>query len=439
MLGAVLGNIIGSGYERTIVKAKDLPLRTTSTRYTDASVMTLAVAKWLLEDSVHNEQNLIKCMQKLGRAHIRAGYGDYLKDWLMSANPKPYNSCDNGSAMRVSPVGLYAESESEALLLAELTAKITHNHPDEIKGAKAVAMAVFINKSCASYSLELRKKQIKEYAEKHFGYNLNQTLDEIRSAYLLEKNYEPSVPEAIIAYLESESMEDCIRNAISIGGNSGTIAAIACSIFMAGENSKCEANAWTNNFEKYLSSDLKLIMSEFERVVFPDKPTYNSYKVTDWLWAGEYPGDRNEYTAKEKLLQYKRFGITHFVDLTEDGELKPYKHLLDAEIKYQRFPIIDQHIPNSTGSVRQLLDGMLKIHNEEQEAKFYIHCWGGVGRTGTIVGCFLGYYLNLDYDNAIEELKRLFEDCPKSASRISPENLNQFDFIKNFILKEKNG
>lgn len=168
-----------------------------------------------------------------------------------------------------------------------------------------------------------------------------------------------------------------------------------------------------------------------------DKPIFNSYKVTDWLWAGEYPGDRNEDAARAKLSQFRRFGITHFIDLTEDGELKPYKHLLDTDVKHLRFPIIDQYIPKSTESVRHLLDSILKVHNEDPNAKFYIHCWGGVGRTGTIVGCFLGYCQHLDYDNAIAELKRLFEDCPKSASRISPENSDQFDFIKRFIQMEK--
>lgn len=437
MLGAILGDIIGSYYEWNNVKTKVFPLVTNKTHYTDDSVMTLAVAKWLLEDPAHSEVQLIRCMQKLGRTHIRAGYGGRFKEWLMSSNPQPYNSWGNGSAMRVSPVGLFAESESEALRLAKLTAKVTHNHPEGIKGAEAVAVAVFINKNNATHPLELRKQLTKEYIEQRFGYDLNRRLGDIRPTYKFDVSCQGSVPEAIIAYLESENIEDCVRNAISIGGDSDTIAAMACSIFMAGENSKCQANAWTNSYEKYLPSDLKYIMSEFEGVVFPDKPTFNAYKVTDWLWAGEYPGDRNEDAAKVKLRQFRRFGITHFIDLTEDGELKPYKHLLDTEIKHLRFPILDQYIPKNTEGVRQLLDGMLKVHDENPNARFYIHCWGGVGRTGTIVGCFLGYYQHLDYDNAIAELKRLFEDCPKSASRISPENSDQFDFIKRFIQMEK--
>lgn len=433
MLGAVLGDIIGSYYEWNNVKTKVFPLVTNQTRYTDDSVMTLAVAKWLLEDSTRSEGYLIRCMQKLGRAHIRAGYGGRFKEWLMSPNPQPYGSWGNGSAMRVSPVGLFAESESEALHLARLTAKVTHNHPEGLKGAEAVAVAVFINKNNAAHPLELRKQLTKEYIEQHFGYDLDRRLDDIRPTYKFDVSCQGSVPEAIIAYLESENVEDCVRNAISIGGDSDTIAAIACSIFMAGENSGKEENIWTVKFDKYLPNDLKCIMYDFEHFVFPQKPTFNSYAINDWLWAGEYPGDRNEDAAKKKLRQFKRFGITHFVDLTEDGELKPYEHLLDSNVWYQRFPIIDQYIPKNTESVRLLLDGMLKVHDENPEAKFYIHCWGGVGRTGTIVGCFLGYYLHLDYDKAIAELKRLFEDCPKSANRITPENNDQFDFIKRFI------
>lgn len=118
MLGAVLGDIIGSYYEWNNVKTKDFPLVTTGTRYTDDTVMTLAVAKWLMEDYSHSVAGLVQCMQKIGRVHIRAGYGGRFIQWLMSSSPHPYNSWGNGSAMRVSPVGLFAESESEARKLA---------------------------------------------------------------------------------------------------------------------------------------------------------------------------------------------------------------------------------------------------------------------------------------------------------------------------------
>lgn len=136
-----------------------------------------------------------------------------------------------------------------------------------------------------------------------------------------------------------------------------------------------------------------------------DKPIFNSYKVNDWLWAGEYPGDKDETTAKAKIAEFNNFGITHFIDLTEEGELKPYKPFLDSSMTYYRFPIIDQFIPRNTEGVCQLIDEIISIHNKTPEAKFYIHCWGGVGRTGTIVACFLARTLNLGYEDAILKLR----------------------------------
>lgn len=432
MLGAILGDIIGSYYERNNVKTKDFPLVTSQTRYTDDSVMTLAVAKWLLEDPLRSEEQLIRFMQKLGRAHIRAGYGGSFKQWLLSIDPQPYGSWGNGSAMRVSPVGLFADSESEARSLASLTAAVTHNHPEGIKGAEAVAVAVFTNRHHASMPLDFRKKMTKLRVEQLFGYDLDRTLDEIRPSYKFDVSCQGSVPEAIIAYLESESIEDCVRNAISIGGDSDTIAAIACSIFMAGENSGKEENAWTVEYNKYLPNDLKCIMYEFENFVFPQKPTFNSYAVNDWLYAGEYPGDKNKEKARLKLRQFKHFGITHFIDLTEEGELSPYEPLL-CGMQHVRFPIMDQSVPDSIKSVQNLIKTINEIHKESIWNKVYIHCWGGVGRTGTIVSCYLASALGTDYDATIKELERLWSECPKSANRISPENSEQRNFIANFI------
>lgn len=267
MLGAVLGDIIGSSYEWHNVKTKDFPLVTTGTKYTDDTVMTLAVAKWLMEDADYSEAGLVRCMLELGRAHILAGYGSRFIRWILSTHPHPYGSWGNGSAMRVSPVGLFAESETEALRLARITANVTHNHPEGTKGAEAVALAVYLNKHHASMSLESRKRKTKCRIESLFGYDLNRTLDEIRPTYQFDVSCKGSVPEATIAYIESESIEDCVRNAISIGGDSDTIAAIACSMFMAGEDNQKEENGWVDTFEKYLSADLKQIMKEFERKI----------------------------------------------------------------------------------------------------------------------------------------------------------------------------
>ena len=200
MLGAVFGDIVGSAYEWNNVKTKDFPLQRQGTRYTDDSVMTLAVAKWLLEDPSHSESHLVQCMQNLGRGHIKAGYGGRFRVWLLSNNPQPYNSWGNGSAMRVSPVALYANSLDEALRLAEITACVTHNHPEGVKGAMAVAECVYRCRVAAD--LDAAKREIRAVIPQKYGYNLSRTLDEIRPNYRFDVSCQGSVPEAIIAFLE---------------------------------------------------------------------------------------------------------------------------------------------------------------------------------------------------------------------------------------------
>lgn len=235
MLGAIIGDIIGSCYEHNNVKTKDFVLFPGGSSFTDDTVMTLAVAKWLMEDSGHSKKGLVRTMQQLGCRYLNAGYGGQFYQWIISDRPAPYNSWGNGSAMRVSPVGLYASSMDEVLSLAEMSSVVTHNHPEGIKGAQAIAAAVFLNRTQKG-ELQERKRVIKNYIQQTFGYNLERTLDEIRPLYKFDVSCQGSVPESIIAFLESESLEDCVRNAISIGGDSDTVAAMACSIFMAGRD-----------------------------------------------------------------------------------------------------------------------------------------------------------------------------------------------------------
>lgn len=165
------------------------------------------------------------------------------------------------------------------------------------------------------------------------------------------------------------------------------------------------------------------------------KPTYNSYAVNNWLFAGEYPGDRDERKAQEKLDKFIEFGITHFIDLTTEGELYPYAQLLPKRgVGHIRFPIVDQNVPNSFKDVWQLINGIKQIHADFPNAKIYIHCWGGVGRTGTIVGCFLANESGDDYETTIWKLRCLWNGCPKSERRIStPEYGIQFNFIRKYI------
>lgn len=254
MLGAVAGDIIGSVYEFRNTKSTQFDLFTPWTRFTDDSVMTLAVAKWLIEDKRHSISHLIRCMQILGNKYPRAGYGESFGFWLQQEDPQPYNSWGNGAGMRVSPAGLYAKSIDEALKLAELTASVSHNHPEGIKGAQAIAASVFLCKEGRS------KQEIKRYVEDTFGYNLNRTIAEIRPNYCFDVSCQGSVPEAIIAFLEGNSFEEVIRLAISLGGDSDTI---AC---MAGAIAACCYEIPQEIAEKcdgLLTKDLKTIKDDF--------------------------------------------------------------------------------------------------------------------------------------------------------------------------------
>ena len=254
MLGALAGDIIGSPYEFYNTKSTDFELFTKWTKFTDDSVMTLAVAKWLMEDAEHSPRHLIRCMQELGRRYPRAGYGGNFSCWLRQENPQPYKSWGNGAGMRVSPVGLYAKTLDEALELASITASVSHNHSEGIRGAQAIAASVYLCKEGQS------KQKIKEYVEQTFGYNLSRTIDEIRPNYAFDVSCQGSVPEAIIAFLEGNSFEEVIRLAISIGGDSDTI---GC---MAGAIAACRYPIPDDIAEKcdgYLTEDLRDIKDRF--------------------------------------------------------------------------------------------------------------------------------------------------------------------------------
>ena len=230
MYGAILGDIVGSPYEFDCnnYKAKDFPLFSRRSDFTDDTVMTLAVAKALLstrgQDDAAIKAALVREMQRLGRAYPDRGYGTHFVGWLYADDPQPYHSYGNGSAMRVSPAAWLSESMEEALHLAQLTAEVTHDHPEGIKGAQAVVAAIFLARTGQS------KAEIKAYAECKFGYDLNHTCDEIRPTYHHVESCQETVPQAITAFLESSDFEDALRTAVSLGGDSDTLAAITGSI-----------------------------------------------------------------------------------------------------------------------------------------------------------------------------------------------------------------
>ena len=168
MLGAIIGDIVGSTREWYNIKIEDFELVPKGSRFTDDTVMTLAVAKWLMDDPTHKTDSLVRIMQDMGRRYPHAGYGGMFRKWLNSDNPQPYGSYGNGSAMRVSPVGMYANSLEEALELARISASVSHNHPEGIKGAQAIAACVYMQKNERWGA----KEQIRNYIQDTFGYNL---------------------------------------------------------------------------------------------------------------------------------------------------------------------------------------------------------------------------------------------------------------------------
>lgn len=217
MTGAIAGDIIGSVYEFDNIKTTDFPLFTNESDYTDDTIMTVAVADWLL-----NGEDLAKVMQRYGREYPypTGGYGGRFSGWLREKDPLPYNSWGNGSAMRVSAVGWMFDSLEKTLEVAKETAVVTHNHPEGIKGAQATAAAIYLARTGKS------KQDIKQYIETTFSYDLGRTCDEIRPFYRFNESCQGTVPEAIIAFLDSSDFENAIRLAVSLGGDSDTLACI---------------------------------------------------------------------------------------------------------------------------------------------------------------------------------------------------------------------
>ena len=281
MLGAIVGDIVGSVYEWDNIKTKDFPLFRDDCFFTDDTVMTCAVAEAIMNGG--QKDDFIDSMKKYCRMYPDAGYGARFDAWIHSNDPSPYNSFGNGSAMRVSPCAWVMDCSFCARTgawpsrraLARLSAEVTHNHPEGIKGAMATSDAIFMCRYyfggyCGDYEQPINdnpaeiKRRIKEHIEKEYGYDLSKTLDEIRPTYRFNETCQDTVPQAIVAFLESIDFEDAIRNAISLGGDSDTLAAITGSIAEAayGIPDWIKEKAYT-----YLDEPLKDVLRRWEKEV----------------------------------------------------------------------------------------------------------------------------------------------------------------------------
>lgn len=278
MLGAIVGDVVGSVYEWNNIKTKDFPLFRDDCFFTDDTVMTCAVAEAIMNGG--QKDDFIDAMKKYGRMYPNADYGARFNQWLMTDNREPYNSFGNGSAMRVSPCAWVNDATTDVLpsegrRLAQLSSEVTHNHPEGIKGAMATADAIFMcryyfggyasdNGQPNSDTPEEIKRRIKEHIEKEYGYDLSKTIDEIRPTYRFNETCQDTVPQAIVAFLESTDFEDAIRNAISLGGDSDTLAAITGSIAEAAYG----IPDWiTDKVYTYLDEPLKDVLRRWEKEV----------------------------------------------------------------------------------------------------------------------------------------------------------------------------
>ena len=234
IIGGIVGDVLGSKYELEKDKQKVKSLAgkphlkpSVTMTYTDDTVLSLAIAEWLMSDPTHDKRNLIDLFKNLARRYATYSFGKNFRTWVRSDSCEPYGASTTGSAMRVAPVAWYAQTLEECLALAKITAEVTHNSDEGIRGAQAIAAAIFLNKSGHS------KSDIRLYIEQTFGYDLHRTTDDIRPSYAFETTCDKSVPESIICFLESETFEDAVIRAISLGGDTDTMGCMAGNIATA--------------------------------------------------------------------------------------------------------------------------------------------------------------------------------------------------------------
>lgn len=273
MLGAIVGDIVGSRFEFHNLKSKRFDLFHPKCTATDDSVMTLAIASALMrmaEKGADLSAAAVQEMRRFGRRYASAGYGGMFVRWLASPDPRPYNSFGNGAAMRVSPVGWLAQNEDEVRSWSAAVTEVTHNHPEGLRGAEATAMSVFLLRNGCG------KGELKRRIEEEYGYDLSFTLDSIRPSYAFDVTCQGSVPPAVVAFLEATGFEDALRNAVSIGGDSDTLAAITGALAHAHYGIP---GPITQSAMSYLDANLQSVLRRFR-------------KLLQTTWTSESPSDR---------------------------------------------------------------------------------------------------------------------------------------------------
>ncbi|MCR4671881.1 MAG: ADP-ribosylglycohydrolase family protein [Lachnospiraceae bacterium] len=383
MYGAILGDMIGSPYEfHGNKKTTDFPLFINSSRFTDDSVMTVAVAEALMDshgkDDPEIKKALVASMQKWGRKYPRAGYGGSFYRWLKAKHPQPYHSFGNGSAMRVSAAGWLFDSLEETRHMARLSAEVTHDHLEGIKGAEAVASAIFLARTGND------KDTIKEYIVQEFGYDLSRTIDEIRPGYSFDVSCQGSVPEAIIAFLESESFEEAARKAVSLGGDSDTQAAIAGSIAEAMYGVPEEM---AEECRKRLPEDMLAVVDRFHAFFAEEDAAFDPFlegnEIIREAVSAYYKAPSEETVFKvTEAVRTRMHADGHFlvpVTVSEDGTEFAFRTLLNknGEECLAAFTSREEYEKGTKSQVlSDFIDQMLKVCLDTGFPGIIIDPWG---------------------------------------------------------------
>ena len=439
MIGAILGDMIGAPYEfDRSPKTKEFPLFSRGTEFTDDSVMTVAVAEALMDSLGKSDDEiraaLVSSMRKWGKRYPDAGYGGRFYHWLRAKNPAPYGSYGNGSAMRVSAAGWLFDTLEETRRIARLTAEVTHNHPEGIKGAEATASAIFLARTGAG------KDEIKDYIISEFGYDLSRTCDEIRPTYHHVESCQKTVPEAITAFLEGTGFEDVTRTAVSLGGDCDTLTCIACSI---GEAFYGIPDEMVAECRKRLLDDMLAVLDRFAeqtKPAFHDPFLEGNELIEDAISAYHADATKENLCAVLEAIRTRMHQDGHFmipVITSEDGREFTFRTVQtnDGKDWLVAFTSPAEHAKGQPSQiVSNFIDATLKGCMDAGAPGFIINPWGqSFMLTIELADMILKADGGVEYhvpDDAITP--ELLEDglFLKQATEICNRNRTQLNMIK---------
>lgn len=438
MYGAILVDMIGAPFEfDRSPKTKEFPLFSRNSEFTDDSVMTIAVAEALL-DTVRKSDDeirsaLVSSMRKWGKCYPDAGYGGRFYGWLRAQNPEPYGSYGNGSAMRVSSAGWLSESVDETRRIARLTAEVTHNHPEGIKGAEATASAIFLARTGHG------KDEIKDYVISEFGYNLSRSCDEIRPTYHHVESCQQTVPEAITAFLEGTDFEGVIRTAVSLGGDCDTLTCIAGSIAEAFYGIPDEMITECRN---RLPKDMLAVLDRFAeqklsaQPEFHDPFLYGNELIEQAINAFHAEATKGRLSSVLEAIRQRMHENGHFmipVIASEDGTEFTFRTVQTNDgkewlVAFTSSAEFQKGQPSQI--VSNFIDAMLKACLDTENPGFIINPWGeSFMLTAELIDMIIGVEYSVPDDTITPEL---LEDGSflKRATEICNRNRTQLNMIK---------